>query len=98
MLGRIWHGWTTLANADAYESLLKSEIFVGIQGRDIPGSRGSISFAATWTARSSLSRSSGSTRSRPFALLQERITRSPLFRRRRGPCSPGSTHARSTMR
>lgn len=40
MIGRIWHGWTTPANADAYESLLKSEIFVGIQGREIPGYRG----------------------------------------------------------
>jgi hypothetical protein len=27
MISRIWHGWTTPVNADAYESLLKSEIF-----------------------------------------------------------------------
>jgi heme-degrading monooxygenase HmoA len=40
MISRIWHGWTTPANADAYESLLKSEIFVGIQGREIPGYQG----------------------------------------------------------
>lgn len=39
MIGRIWHGWTTPANADAYESLLKIEIFVGIQERKIPGYR-----------------------------------------------------------
>jgi hypothetical protein len=32
MISRIWYGWTTPANADAYEALLKSEIFVGIQG------------------------------------------------------------------
>ena len=37
MIARIWHGWTSLANADAYESLLRSEIFVGIQNRNIPG-------------------------------------------------------------
>ncbi|MBI5840691.1 MAG: antibiotic biosynthesis monooxygenase [Chloroflexi bacterium] len=37
MIGRIWHGYTTPENADAYESLLKSEIFVGIHNRDIPG-------------------------------------------------------------
>jgi len=37
MIGRIWHGYTTQANADAYESLLKSEIFTGIRGRDIQG-------------------------------------------------------------
>lgn len=37
MISRIWHGWTTHENADAYEALLKSEIFVGIRGRHIPG-------------------------------------------------------------
>jgi hypothetical protein len=40
MISRIWHGWTTLANADAYEALLKDEIFEGIHGRHIPGYRG----------------------------------------------------------
>lgn len=40
MISRIWHGWTTSANADAYESLLKSEIFIGIQNRRIAGYRG----------------------------------------------------------
>ena len=35
MISRVWHGWTALANADAYESLLKSEIFVGIKNRQI---------------------------------------------------------------
>lgn len=39
MIARIWHGWTTPENADAYESLLRHEIFVGIQGRQIPGFR-----------------------------------------------------------
>src|SRR5216117_1871639 len=36
---RIWHGWTTRANADAYEHLLQQEIFVGIRGRQIKGFR-----------------------------------------------------------
>jgi len=40
MISRIWHGWTTAENADSYESLLKTEIFVGIQGRNIAGYRG----------------------------------------------------------
>jgi len=40
MISRIWHGWTTPANADAYESLLQSEIFLGIQNRRIAGYRG----------------------------------------------------------
>jgi antibiotic biosynthesis monooxygenase (ABM) superfamily enzyme len=39
MISRIWHGWTSLQNADAYEALLKAEILPGIQGRVIPGYR-----------------------------------------------------------
>lgn len=37
MISRIWHGWTTLQNADKYEALLKEEIFIGIQNRHIRG-------------------------------------------------------------
>ena len=39
MISRIWHGWTTPANADAYEHLLRSEIFPGILARKIAGFR-----------------------------------------------------------
>ncbi len=37
MISRIWHGWTTPADADTYEALLKEEIFTGIQNRHIRG-------------------------------------------------------------
>jgi len=37
MISRIWHGWTSLENADRYEDLLRSRIFPGIIGRRIPG-------------------------------------------------------------
>src|SRR6476619_334759 len=37
MISRIWHGWTSPDNADKYEMLLKEEIFVGIQDRQISG-------------------------------------------------------------
>ena len=37
MIVRIWHGWTTLAKADAYRRLLEEEVFAGISGRQIPG-------------------------------------------------------------
>ena len=37
MISRIWHGWTTPANADKYEALLKEEIFIGIENRHIRG-------------------------------------------------------------
>jgi heme-degrading monooxygenase HmoA len=40
MISRVWHGWATPANADAYEALLKSEIFTGIKNRQIVGYRG----------------------------------------------------------
>ncbi len=40
MISRIWHGWTTPENADAYEALLKNEIFVGINSLRISGHRG----------------------------------------------------------
>ena len=39
MISRIWHGWTTLTNADVYEALLREEIFVGIENRQIEGFR-----------------------------------------------------------
>jgi len=40
MLVRIWYGWTTLAKAEAYEQLLRTEIFAGIAARKIPGFHG----------------------------------------------------------
>ena len=40
MITRIWRGWTTRANADAYEELLLTEIFPRIAARGIAGYRG----------------------------------------------------------
>ena len=40
MITRVWHGWTTRANAPAYENLLRTEIFTGIAARLINGYRG----------------------------------------------------------
>jgi heme-degrading monooxygenase HmoA len=40
MISRIWHGWTAPGNADAYEALLQTEIFHGIEERQIAGFRG----------------------------------------------------------
>ena len=37
MIARIWHGYTNLENADKYEHMLKSEIFSGIEERNIQG-------------------------------------------------------------
>ncbi len=40
MIGRIWHGWTTTENADAYETLLQGEIFAAIESKNVAGYRG----------------------------------------------------------
>lgn len=40
MICRIWHGWTNPTNADAYERLLRSEIFSAIAALGIAGYRG----------------------------------------------------------
>ena len=40
MVSRIWHGWTGHEDADAYEALLRHEIFAGIAARQIEGYRG----------------------------------------------------------
>ena len=40
MICRIWHGWTMPGNAEAYEQLLRSEIFHAIAERRIPGYHG----------------------------------------------------------
>ena len=39
LIARIWHGWTTVENADKYESLLKEEIFPGIDAKKVAGYR-----------------------------------------------------------
>ena len=40
MIARIWHGYTTIENAQAYENLLKHEIFEGIAEKKMVGYRG----------------------------------------------------------
>jgi heme-degrading monooxygenase HmoA len=40
MIARIWHGWTALEHADAYERLLKEEIFPGIASKKVSGYKG----------------------------------------------------------
>ena len=37
MVARIWHGYTTLQNADIYFNLLKTEVLPGIAAMKIPG-------------------------------------------------------------
>ena len=37
MISRVWHGWTSRENADAYEELLRTEIFTSIAKRSIQG-------------------------------------------------------------
>jgi len=37
---RIWHGWTTPENADAYQKVVLGEVFPSIEAKKIPGYRG----------------------------------------------------------
>ena len=39
MICRLWRGWTTLENADAYERIVRGEVIPGIEARNIPGFR-----------------------------------------------------------
>ena len=45
MIARIWHGYTTPANADAYEAMLKPELLPGLSTKK--GFRGSYLFRRT---------------------------------------------------
>ena len=40
MILRVWHGYTTPENGDAYEALLRQEIFHGIEAKAMPGFSG----------------------------------------------------------
>ena len=39
MICRIWRGWTTPQNADAYESVVRAEVIPGIEALRIEGFR-----------------------------------------------------------
>ncbi len=39
MICRLWRGWTTKDNADAYECIVREEVIPGIEARRIPGFR-----------------------------------------------------------
>lgn len=40
MIVRIWRGWTTLQNADAYEQIVSTQVLPDIAARDLPGYHG----------------------------------------------------------
>ena len=39
MICRLWRGWTTPENADAYEHIVRGEVIPGIESRHIAGFR-----------------------------------------------------------
>ena len=39
MICRLWRGWTTRDNADAYEMIVRGEVIPGIEARHIAGFR-----------------------------------------------------------
>ena len=40
MIARIWRGWTTLENADAYQRIVSQEVLPGIAARNLDGYHG----------------------------------------------------------
>jgi len=40
MIARIWHGWTSPENANAYEKIFKEETAINIGHKNIPGYKG----------------------------------------------------------
>jgi len=40
MIARIWHGWTSVENAERYRTLLEEQIFPEIAAKGVPGYRG----------------------------------------------------------
>jgi heme-degrading monooxygenase HmoA len=39
MICRLWRGWTTKDDADAYEDIMRGQVIPGIEARRIPGFR-----------------------------------------------------------
>ena len=39
MICRLWRGWTTRDNADAYQRIVRDQVIPGIEARRIPGFR-----------------------------------------------------------
>jgi len=37
MICRVWRGWTSPGNANAYERIVRTEVIPGIEARNIPG-------------------------------------------------------------
>jgi heme-degrading monooxygenase HmoA len=40
MIARIWHGYTSKSNADIYENLLRQEVFIEIEKKNVNGYKG----------------------------------------------------------
>src|SRR3954453_1567083 len=98
MITRLWHGWTTPANAPAYENLLRTEIFTGIAARQIAGYRGISLCKREVGTEVEFVTICGSTRSMPCAPLPARITRLRRYHRRRVQCLRGSIRFPRTTR
>ncbi len=98
MICRIWHGWTTHANADTYERLLREEVFVGIHGRHIAGFHGIELLRRALVDEVEFSTMMGSTRSTPCGRLQAKIMKWLSYLRPHVLCCPTSTRDLRTSR
>jgi hypothetical protein len=97
MIARIWHGWTNMQNADAYEQLLNHEIFVNIADKNIDGYKG-IELLKRINNGENEFITIMYFESLDTVSLQERITRLPLFRKMQGDYFCDMIIHRSTMK
>jgi heme-degrading monooxygenase HmoA len=48
VIARIWRGWTTPANADAYQRIVSEEVLPGIAARNLDGYQGAYLLRREW--------------------------------------------------
>jgi hypothetical protein len=48
VIARIWRGWTTPENADAYQQIVSQEVLPGIAARNLDGYHGAYLLRSCW--------------------------------------------------
>ena len=79
MIARIWHGWTTLENEMAYQTILLNEVIPGIKAKNLPGFRKMQVMKRPVDGETDLRRSCISTVSKTSGALPEMTTKQPTF-------------------
>ena len=92
MIARIWRGWTTSQNAEAYERIVSTQVLRRSPPVIYPVITARTCCAVSSPMRWSFPRSCSSTRSTMSVDSPERTTRSPTFHQKHVPCLRDSTN------